>query len=39
MAFGLNFIVINGVFSTQSHRHAKRKTQNAFKNEKDKRWH
>ena len=23
MAFGLNFIAINGVFSTQSHRYAK----------------
>ncbi len=33
MAFGLNFIAINGVCSAQSHRHAKsaQGTQNAFK--------
>lgn len=41
MAFGLNFIAINGVCSAQSHRHTKsaQGTQNAFENEKDKRWH
>lgn len=41
MAFGLNFIAINGVCSAQSHRHAKstQGTQNAFENKKDKRWH
>lgn len=47
MAFGLNLRAINGVCNTQSHRYTKsaqetRKalsTQNAFENEKDKRWH
>ncbi len=35
MAFGLNFIAINGVFSTQSHRHTKRKTLLKMKRIKD----
>lgn len=41
MAFGLNLRAINGVCSAQSHRYAKnaQDTQNAFENEKDKRWH
>ena len=35
MAFGLNFIAINGVCSAQSHRYAKRKTLLKMKRTKD----
>lgn len=44
MAFGLNLRAINGVCSAKSTQdtqkaHKARKAQNAFENEKDKRWH
>ncbi len=35
MAFGLNFIAINGICNAQSHRHTKRKTLLKMKRIKD----